>query len=746
MNVASFDTTKRLVEGLLEEVGNGKTQLPDFQRGWVWDDHHIRDLIASVSLSFPIGAVMTLETGGPDVNFKPRPIEGADESLREVSPDLLVLDGQQRLTSLFQSLKTGKPVATRDTKDNEISRWYYLDMKKCLDDDVDREEAVLSVPEDRKVKTFRGEVTLDLSTPENEYANDIFPLRYIFNEGVWMKGYIEYWQLNADKWSLYQEFNERVIKRFGQYQVPVIELDKETPKEAVCIVFEKVNQGGVSLTVFELLTASFAADDFQLREDWENREERLRNAHPVLSGMENTLFLQALTLLATKARGNTISCRRRDILRLRTDEYKEWANKTEQGFMEAAKFLHGQKIFNNRDLPYRTQLVPLAAILADLENVANTEGARQKIARWFWCGILGEMYGGTTETRFSQDLIDVTNWVHGESELPRTIQDANFQANRLLTLRTRNSAAYKGIHALLMRDGSRDFLSGIPIEDTTFFDESVDIHHIFPRNWCARQGIGSSLFNSIVNKTAISARTNRSIGGRAPSLYLPTLERNAKVSPEVMDEILESHRIPAWTLRLDDFNRFFADRAEGLLERIESAMGKQIAREEGIFRQEERDDDFDINAVIDNGESVRIEFKSSLRMNLHTNKTDKRMELAALKTLAAFLNSDGGSLLIGVADDHEPVGIQIDGFPNEDRMNLHLGNIVNRTMGALAMQHIDISFQDFRGVRIMVLTCERSNHPVFVKDGNEEVFYIRSGAATQSLSIKDAHTYINDRF
>ena len=746
MNVASFDTTKRLVEGLLNDVGNGKTQLPDFQRGWVWDDHHIRDLIASVSLSFPIGAVMTLETGGPDVNFKPRPIEGADTSVRQKEPDTLVLDGQQRLTSLFQSLKAGKPVATRDTRGNEIRRWYYLDMEKCLDADIDREDAILSVPEDRKIKTFRGEVITDLSTPEKEYANDIFPLRHIFSEGEWMTGYLQHWQLSADKFALFNEFNERVIKPFAQYQVPVIELDKETPKEAVCIVFEKVNQGGVSLTVFELLTASFAADDFQLREDWVERERRLHDAHPVLSGMENTLFLQALTLLATKARGNAISCRRRDILRLRTDEYKHWADKTEQGFIEAAKFLHGQKIFNSRDLPYRTQLVPLAAILADLENVANTEGARQKIARWFWCGILGEMYGGTTEARFSQDLIDVTNWVRGGSEMPRTIQDANFQAGRLLTLRTRNSAAYKGIHALLMRDGSRDFLSGIPIEDTTFFDESMDIHHIFPRHWCARQGISSSLFNSIVNKTSISARTNRSIGGRAPSLYLPTLERNAEVSPGVMDDILESHRIPAWTLRLDDFNRFFADRAEGLLERIESAMGKQIAREEGIFRQDERDDDFEITAAIDNGESSKVEFKSSLRMNLHTNKTDKRMELAALKTLAAFLNSDGGTLLIGVADDHEPVGIQIDDFPNEDRMNLHLGNIVNRSMGALTMQHINISFHDYRGVRVMALTCERSNHPVYVKEGSSEVFYIRSGAATQSLSISDAHTYINNRF
>lgn len=585
MNVASFDSTKHHIDQILNDVGNGKTQLPDFQRGWVWDDHHIRDLIASVSLSFPIGAVMTLETGGEDVSFKPRPIEGADESgFTQREPDTLVLDGQQRLTSLFQSLKLGKPVTTRDTRGRKIRRCYYLDMKKCVAADSDREDAVLSLPEDRMMKTFRGEVTLDLSSPDREYAEDMFPLSQVFDSSDWMKGYLEFWNLDREKWDLYSEFDKEVIKRFEQYQVPVIELDKETSKEAVCIVFEKVNTGGVTLTVFELLTASFAADDFQLREDWAARENRLKNAHPVLHRVESTLFLQALTLLVTKAKGGAVSCRRRDILRLQAEDYKTWANRVEQGFMKAARFLHEQKVFNSKDLPYQTQLVPLAAILADLENVADTEGARQKIARWYWCGVLGEIYGGASETIFSRDLPEVVGWIRDNAmELPSSIQDANFQAGRLLTLRTRNSAAYKGIHALLMRDGSRDFRSGVSIEAATFFDDSIDIHHIFPQAWCNNHGIDRSIFNSIVNKTAISARTNRSIGGRAPSIYLNTLQNNANMSIEDMNGILASHRVPAEPLRADDFNQFFADRAEELIQSIESVMGKNVSREEDLF-------------------------------------------------------------------------------------------------------------------------------------------------------------------
>ena len=585
MAIANFDSTKQPLQEILSSVGKGETQLPDFQRGWVWDDQHIKSLIASLSLSFPIGTVMTLGTGSADIIFKPRPIEGTDDHLQQEEPETLILDGQQRLTSLFQSLKSGRAVETRDDKGKSTKRWYYLDMKKCVNDVTDREEAVVSVPEDRLVtRNFGREIFLDLSSPEKEYASDMFPVRLIFDSAEWRQGHSEYWDFDRDKMKLFNTFEREVIKPFEQYNVPMIRLSKETPKEAVCLVFEKVNTGGVTLTVFELLTASFAASNFQLRDDWNAREKRLKAGpeRQVLRDLQKDAFLQALALLVTKARPGAVSCKRHDILRLTVDDYKRWAKKVEDGFLKAARFVHGEKIFRSRDLPYQTQLVPLAAILAGLEDAGETEGARRKIARWYWCGVFGEVYGSTIETLFARDLPEVTAWVKGESaDEPTTIRDANFQASRLRTLRTRNSAAYKGVHALLMRDGSRDFRTGDPIEVQTFFDDNIDIHHIFPQSWCRKQGIKSSDFNSIVNKTAIAARTNRSIGGRAPSAYLRTLQRD--VPCKRMDEILASHRIPADRLREDDFWGFFAARGEELCAAIEAAMGKRVDREDGVF-------------------------------------------------------------------------------------------------------------------------------------------------------------------
>src|SRR5439155_15843613 len=139
----------------------------------------------------------------------------------------------------------------------------------------------------------------------------------------------KHWQYAPERIQLYDEFEREVIKRFEQYQVPVIELKKETPKEAVCLIFERVNTGGMALTVFELLTAAFAADNFQLRDDWNAREQRLKGQHPVLRNLQSDDFLQAISLLVTQThrrdalaacvavdKAPGISCKRKDILKL----------------------------------------------------------------------------------------------------------------------------------------------------------------------------------------------------------------------------------------------------------------------------------------------------------------------------------------------------------------------------------------------------------------------------------------------
>ncbi|WP_031475327.1 GmrSD restriction endonuclease domain-containing protein [Streptomyces bicolor] len=589
----AFSIDKRPLRDLLRQVEVGKAQLPEFQRGWVWPYPNIAGLLASISLSYPVGTVMLLKAGG-DVRFKYRPIEGATPAGEPV-PDTLVLDGQQRLTSLFQSLKLNGPVVTQDLRKHQVSGWFYVDMVQALDENSDREEAIRFLPETRKVLNFRGQVVEDYSTAEREYEAHLFPLHAVFDGGDWGYEFTDYWDGDKEKRRLWRDFNEAFVRSFDRYHVPVIELGQATPRQAVCQVFEKVNTGGVTLTVFELLTATYAADEFDLRNHWERECRAAWNApeYRILREVSNTDFLQAVTLLATAERRRReaergteeerlprIGCKRKDMLALALEDYVRFSPSVIDGFKAAAKFLHQQFLFDTKFLPYGTQLIPLAAILALAGDAAQSAGAQHKLARWYWCGVFGELYGGSTETRFSQDLPDVADWIREDAAEPRTVTAAQFAPGRLLTLRTRNSAAYKGIYALLLKAGALDWRTGEKAEVTGYFDESIDIHHIFPKTWCEKAGYAPADYNSIINKTPLTARTNRIIGGAAPSDYLGRLVKTAQTPHESVAERIRSHLAPPELMAIDDFDGFFTARKAALLRSISDVMGKPILEDE----------------------------------------------------------------------------------------------------------------------------------------------------------------------
>ena len=588
----SFKTNPESLKNLMTACGEGRLQLPDFQRGWVWDQDRIVDLLASISEGFPIGALMALDASG-EVSFATRPVEGAEP--RSPKLESYLLDGQQRMTSLYQATATAAPVQTRTPKGKNVSLHFYFDIRAALGDGA-RRDAIVAVPADRVVrgKFNKGEL-LNLSTRQHEINALHFPIDQIFDAQKWQQELL-LWaardlQERQEHLTASSTFMEAVVSTFNDYQVPVITLGKDTSRAAVCLVFEKVNTGGKALDAFELVTAMYAASGFHLRDDWERREGEL-GRHPVLRKVEPVEFLQAVSLLHTKAERDraeqegrdapAISATRQSLLQLPLAAYQAYADQVQAGYVAASKFLHSQRIFRAGDLPYQGQLVPLAAILAELGSRWENATVKAQVARWFWCGVFGELYGSATESRFALDIAGVPAWIDAAPE-PRTVEEASFEERRLRSMRTRLSGAYKGVHALLMRSGAKDFLSGQPFNETVFFDETVDIHHVFPRRWCEQEGIEAAVFNSIINKTPLSSRTNRILGGRAPSYYLGKLSSGVGGSPGLSDESLadslRSHEIDPELLEADDFTGFFDDRRERLLRLIEEAMGQPVVRE-----------------------------------------------------------------------------------------------------------------------------------------------------------------------
>ena len=232
--------------------------------------------------------------------------------------------------------------------------------------------------------------------------NYVFPLNLVFDSRNWFYDWRDYWKArNRDVSDLDREFVRGIVESIERYKMPIIRLDKSNSREAICLVFEKVNAGG--------------------------------NIDRGAKGKEIP----------------KVSCNRDSLLDLPLVAYKKHASAVEDGFIEAGNFLNELKIIWHKDIPYPPIVMGLAATFAILGRDAQTAAAKQKLARWFWNVTLGELYGSSTESRLARDVSEMVEWIAGNDEPPRCLDEAWFQTDRLRTLRTRVSAAYKGLASLV---------------------------------------------------------------------------------------------------------------------------------------------------------------------------------------------------------------------------------------------------------------------------------------------------------
>ena len=150
--------------------------------------------------------------------------------------------------------------------------------------------------------------------------------------------------------------------------------------------------------------------------------------------------------------------------------------------------------------------------------------------------------------------------------------------------------------------------------------------------------------------------------------------------------------------------------------------------------------------LIENGESEFVEFKSTLRYNLHTNKFDKNIEHAALKTIAAFLNSAGGTLLVGVDDHKNLLGLEKDNFKDDDHMLLHFTKMIQERIGIKQTQYVRAIIETKESLKILRIDVRPSTSPAYLEHNGEEYLYVRTGPATTRMNVSEVYTYIKSRF
>jgi hypothetical protein len=272
---------------------------------------------------------------------------------------------------------------------------------------------------------------------------------------------------------------------------------------------------------------------------------------------------------------------------------------------------------------------------------------------------------------------------------------------------------------------------------------TLERHHLFPVAYLNRQGVTEKRdYNQIANFAFVEWGDNSIIADTDPTEYVPALEK--RFDSETIRAMYRHHALPAGWQELS-FDAFVKERRNMMAQTIREAY-EELAGHDGDTPRA-----LDVASVIELGESSATEFKSTLRTNLHTGERDTRIELAALKTITGFLNTTGGTLYIGVSDDRSPVGIARDGFPDEDKMALHLVNLLKDRVGGQHALNIHPRFDDYsmnegETERVLAVECDPSRSPVFVKDGPVERFFVRYGPPTQELTGETAQAFIRQRF
>lgn len=564
------DTNPRKLSELLTLINSGEMALPDFQRSFVWDPSATQELIISIALNYPAGSILRVRNS--QGLFAVREFEGAP-TLNGRKPSFLILDGQQRLTSLFQAF-FGKG-----------EHKFFVDLKLLLEG-KDFEESIFHMRSSRAERKY--------SAFEKQAANLILPLEVLYGNGGgyfrWIDDTLEFLESEGKSRDEVAEFRKKLrglhteyIEAIEHYEFPVVTLSDRTNTDAVCTIFETLNRTGVKLSVFELLTARFWPEGVNLRFLYDNAKKD----NPLIDDFEIDPYyiLQSLSLLNPN---KAPSCKKKDILNeLDSQMINKYWGSVVVGLISILKIISEDcGVLISQWLPYNTILIPMAAVWAKQRDITGVQiGAnRKKLTQWFWCSVFSQAYENAPNSQAAKDFSELNRWMEGGQE-PETINNFTFDTDQLRETTPRQRAVYSGVICLILRNRPIDFFEGKIITADLLKDKKIDDHHIFPDAYLEIKGVPEKQRDCVINRTLIDRATNQRIGKRPPSQYLKDIEKN--IGKDVLSKIIKTHLIANDTelLNKDSFDEFIEHRIDILRENIQEVTGKNIDKSDGVFER-----------------------------------------------------------------------------------------------------------------------------------------------------------------
>lgn len=735
---------------LVKYIALGEIGLPDIQRPFVWKNAKVRDLFDSMYRGYPVGYLLFWQNA---LASDTRTI-GADT--KQKPPRLVIVDGQQRLTSLYAVIK-GIQVLRQNFEHEAIQIAFNPLVEKF-------EVADAAI---RRDKSYLPDISILWSD-----KTDLFEVVDDYLSGL------------ASTRDVSEEEKKRIRKAISKLQgllsfpFTALELDANISEEDVSDVFVRINSKGTPLNQADFILTLMSVFWDEGRAELERfcREARKPSkgtASPYNYFIEpspDQLLRVSVGLAFKRARlkyvysilrGKDLETeqfsddRRLDQFDLLKDSQKRVVNlQYWHDFMACirlAGFRSGGMISSQNNLLFSYLLY----LMGRSEYKVPEFDLRAVVARWFFMSSVTGRFTGSPESAMEFDLArfrevksadEFINTLNQICDITLTSDFWNVTLpNDLATSSPRSPSLFAFQAAQVILD-ARVLFSKARVSDLldpalNAHRSAVERHHLFPKGYLKTLGITEIRdTNQIANYALVEWGDNTQISDKAPVEYLPDMKQ--RVDPVELGRMYHWHALPT-TWESMDYKAFLEARRDKMAQVIRE--GFEILSKAGTATVVSPVE-IDLEKIVANGESAMVEFKATMQTNLHTGDKDPRMEAAVLKTVAGFLNTNGGTLIIGMSDDGSPVGIERDGFANEDKMSLHLVNLVNSRLGPQAMTRIHSHFEDHDGRRVLVVHCTRSSAAVFVKDGGVEKFYIRTGPSTTELSASQTQDYICKRF
>jgi hypothetical protein len=707
------------ISTILDKIDERQLFVPAFQREYVWKREDAKQLIDSLIKEYPTGTMLTWETSNPPELKGPYKYDEKQGAVR------ILLDGQQRVTTLYMLIRGEIPSyytpaeIEHDTRDlyvnlESLELSYYMRMRMAND------------PYWQNITdVFQGKV-------------DAFDLKSKFDElGK---------TLTMDELKILNENINAVTrikdKDFPEQTIPV----KASIRESIDI-FYKVNASGVALTDAELALA-------QISGYWPEARDLFKAK---LASLEEAGFNFKLDFLIYVLLGCLYHLGS-DMRKLHDEENKErlqevWRQLDTQTLDYVVNLLREHAyVDHSHEINSVYALVPMIVYCVDQDGKHLTDEEIRKMVKWFYYSQIKARYVSQLPQKLDRDLRMLVESTQPFDDLLQVIAEEN--RLEVMPADMEGSAVQHPLFAMtrwyLRSRGAVCLTTGMSLRKNMGKKYQLEFDHIFPYSKLKELGYGKgnrvkyALAQEFTNRAMLTQVANRTKSAMDAADYLSAVE-------ERFPTALELQCIPTkrelW--QIDHYEQFLAERRAMLAEHLNTYLKK-------ITETSTTTIPVSIQDLIADGESDELEFKATLRWDLRAGGVNKKLEEAVLKTVAAFANADGGTLLIGVSDDGEVIGLEhdyvsLDGG-NGDKLQLHLRNLLTEQFGASHVaQTVDVAILDVDGKDICQIEVARSNKPLVLrtKDKNGqtiESFYIRNGNLSQAIPMSEFHAYAQTRF